>query len=121
EGKLQQEVLNLLLTNIRTADKTRGDLMAQVAANKLGEVRIRELIDEWGVAGFRDSCRALIEYAERRTRAAISNLPDGIGTFTDYLEHDGLQPAELPIVAKVRVGGDEIEVDLTESSDAAKG
>jgi len=121
EGKLQHEVLNMLLTNIRTADKTRGDLMAQVAANKLGEVRIRELVDEWGVQGFRVSCRALIEYAERRTRAAISKLPDGTGTFTDYLEHDGVQPVELPIVAKVSVTGDQLEVDLTETADAAKG
>lgn len=121
EGQLQHEVLSLLLTNIRTADKTRGDLMAQVAANKLGEVRIRELIAEWDVSGFRTSCRALIEYAERRTRAAISRLPDGEGIFTDYLEHDGAQPAELPIVAKVRVQGDQLEVDLTETADAAKG
>lgn len=121
EGKLQQEILDLFLTNIRTADKTRGDLMAQVAANKLGEVRIRELIAEWGVSGFKASCRALIEYAERRTRAAISSLPDGSGTFTDYLEHDGVQPAELAIVAKVRVSGDQLEVDLTETVDSARG
>lgn len=121
EGNLQHDVLNLLLTNIRTADKTRGDLMAQVAANKLGEVRIRELITEWGVSGFRTSCRALIEYAERRTRVAIENLPDGSGTFTDYLEHDGVQPAELHIVAQVRVAGDHLEVDLTQTADAAKG
>lgn len=121
EGVLQQEVLSLLLTNLRTADKTRGDLMAQVAANKLGEVRVRELVEEWGVDGFRTSCRALIEYAERRTRAAISKLPDGAGKFTDYLEHDGLGPARLPIVAKVTVSGDELEVDFTETADAARG
>lgn len=112
EGVLQHEVLQLILTNVRTQDKTRGDLMAQVAANKLGEVRIRELVAEWGVSGFNQSCRALIEYAERRTRAAIGQLPDGSATFTDYLEHDGINPVQLPIVAKVRVQGDTLEVDF---------
>lgn len=121
EGVLQHDVLNLMLTNLRTREKTRGDLMAQVAANKLGELRIGELVAEWGIPGFQRSCRALIDYAERRTRHAISQLPDGDGSFTDYLEHDGTAPAELPIVAKVKVSGDEIEVDLTETVDAAKG
>lgn len=121
EDNLQKETLNILLTNIRTAEKTRGDLMAQVAANKLGEVRVRELVEEWGIGGFKNSCRALIEYAERRTRAAIKGLPDGEGVFTDYLEHDGVDPAQLPIVADVSVRGDELVVDLSETSPAARG
>ncbi|MHA2790147.1 hydantoinase B/oxoprolinase family protein [Corynebacterium sp. S7] len=120
-GELQHETLALLLMNIRTADKTRGDLMAQVAANRLGERRINELIDEWGVAGFHRAGRALISYAERRTRAAISALPDGTGRFTDYLEHDGVEEASIPIVATVTVAGDEILIDLTETSDQVRG
>ncbi|AMB40357.1 MULTISPECIES: hydantoinase B/oxoprolinase family protein [Paenarthrobacter] len=120
-GTLQEEVLALLLMNMRTADKTRGDLMAQVAANRLGERRVGELVDEWGVEGFRDSWTALIDYSERRTRAAIANLPDGTGRFTDYLEHNGVRPDRLPIVAEVTVSGDEITVDFSESADHAAG
>ncbi|WP_018296804.1 hydantoinase B/oxoprolinase family protein [Corynebacterium lubricantis] len=120
-GELQRETLALLLMNIRTADKTRGDLMAQVAANRLGTRRINELIDEWGVAGFHRAGQALISYAERRTRAAIQALPDGTGRFTDYLEHDGVEEASIPIVATVTVRGDEILIDLTETSDQVRG
>lgn len=120
-GELQREPLALLLMNIRTADKTRGDLMAQVAANRLGERRILELVDEWGVEGFDRSCRALVSYGERRTRAAISQLPDGSGVFTDYLEHNGVETAEIPITAQVTVAGDEIEIDLTETADQVRG
>ena len=47
EGKQQDEVLSIVLMNVRTADNTRGDLMAQVAANRLGERRIHELLSEW--------------------------------------------------------------------------
>lgn len=121
EGELQREPLSLLLMNIRTAEKTRGDLMAQVAANRLGERRILELVEEWGTDGYARSCAGLVAYAERRTRAAIEKLPDGTGTFTDYLEHDGVEEREIPIVAEVTVTGDEITIDLSESSDAALG
>lgn len=63
-----------------------------------------------GRDGFRDS-----------TRAAIAKLPDGTSRFTDYLEHNGVSPDRLPIVADVTVSGDEITVDFSESSDHAPG
>lgn len=121
EGELRAELLDLLLMNIRTRDKTRGDLMAQVAANRLGTRRVEELLEEWGVAGFHTACRALVDYAERRTRAAIRELPDGSGTFTDHLEHTGAVAAELPITATVTVRGDEIEVDFSDTCDQVRG
>ncbi len=118
---LQHETLALLLTNIRTADKTRGDLMAQVAANRLGERRVLELIEEWGTEGFLNSCDALVDYGERRTRAAIAELPDGTGSFTDYLEHNGVEEAHIPITAMVSVTGEEIVIDLTDTADQVPG
>lgn len=120
-GELEREKLAMMLANIRTADKTRGDLMAQVAANRLGERRVQELVAEWGVDGFQRSCAALVSYGERRTRAAIKQLPDGTGTFTDYLEHDGVREVQIPIVAKVTVADDEITVDLSETADQVRG
>lgn len=120
-GKIQNEVLSLLLTNIRTHEKTRGDLMAQVAANRLGERRVHELIEEWGTGRFHESCRALVEYTERRTRAAIDRLPNGEGVFTDTLEHNGVAPEEIKITARVRVSGSQLSVDLTESDGHAEG
>lgn len=121
EGELQREVLALLMMNIRTADKTRGDLMAQVAANKLGERRLLELVEEWGVDGYARAGRSLISYAERRTRAAIAELPDGTGTFTDYLEHNGIEEEKIPITATVTVDGEELHIDLTETADQVAG
>ena len=121
EGELQRELLALLLMNIRTADKTRGDLMAQVAANRLGERRILELVEEWGVEGFEHASGALITYAERRTRAAITELPDGTGTFTDHLEHNGVDEEQIPVTATVTVAGGEITIDLSASSGQVRG
>ncbi|MQA04556.1 MAG: hydantoinase B/oxoprolinase family protein [Streptosporangiales bacterium] len=120
-GRLRTDVLQLLMANVRTHEKTRGDLMAQVAANELGARRIRELVAEWGVDGLQDACLALVEYAERRTRAALAELPDGTGSFTDFLEHTGTRPADIPIAATVRKYGSELAVDLTASADQVEG
>jgi N-methylhydantoinase B len=121
EGVPCRDVLALMLTNVRTADKTRGDLRAQIAANRLGERRVLELIQDWGVDRFERSTHALVGYAERRTRSALASLPDGTGRFVDYLEHNGVHPEQIPIVATVTKFGDEITVDLSETADQVLG
>lgn len=121
QGELRQELLAVLLANIRTQDKTRGDIMAQVAANRLGERRLHELLAEWGTERFRDSTEALVAYGARRTRAAIEQLPDGTGTFTDYLEHDGNQERQIAITVTVEVTGDQLDVDFTGTDDQVAG
>lgn len=121
EGAMCEDILSLMLTNVRTADKTRGDLMAQIAANRLGERRVIELVGDWGLAHFEAATRTLVEYSERRTRSALAHLPDGRGRFVDYLEHDGVRPARIPIVATVEKFGDELRVDFTETSDQVRG
>lgn len=120
-GQLDDELLSVLLTNIRTADKTRGDIMAQVAANRLGQRRIHELLEEWGPQRFEVSTTALVDYAARRTRAAIEQLPDGTGTFTDYLEHDGNQETPLAITVTVTVSGDQLTADFRQTTDQVSG
>lgn len=120
-GQLRDELLAVLLTNIRTQDKTRGDIMAQVAANRLGERRIHELLTEWGAERFDTSAKALVDYAARRTRAAIDQLPDGTGTFTDYLEHDGNRENPVAIAVTVEVAGDQLTVDFSQTDDQVAG
>src|SRR5699024_1288456 len=82
-----------------------------------GERRLHELLEEWGSQRFDVSATALVEYAARRTRSAIEQLPDGTGTFTDYLEHDGNQENPLAITATVEVAGYRLTVDFSETTD----
>jgi N-methylhydantoinase B len=120
-GTLRADLLAVLMANVRTSDKTRGDLMAQVAANRLGERHVLEIVEEWGIDQFTTACTAVVDYAERRTRAAIALLPDGEATFTDHLEHDGVVPRDIPIVAAVRKLGDTVEIDLRDSCEQVAG
>lgn len=121
EGQLREELLSVLLTNIRTQDKTRGDIMAQVAANRLGQRRLHELLGEWGADRFELSANELVDYAARRTRAAVEQLPDGNGTFTDYLEHDGNHENPVAITVTVDVSGDQLSVDFSQTADQVRG
>lgn len=120
-GELAQDVLAFLLTNVRTPDKTRGDLRAQVSANVIGSRRVLEIVDDWGAEHFDLACEALVDYSERRARTAIAALPDGDGEFTDYLEHNGVADQRIPITAHITKHGDEIAVDLTRSAEQVAG
>jgi N-methylhydantoinase B len=120
-GQPDQSVLNLILRNIRTPNERRGDLAAQLAANRTGIRRIQELIERWGLHGFRDHSDALIAYADRIARATISTIADGRYTFTDYLDNDGVSDESVKITCTVSIHGDEMTVDFTGSAKQTRG
>ena len=68
-GKVQADVMNLILANVRTPEERRGDLPAQIMANRRGEERLCEMIVRYGPAGTRLNSAALLDYSERVTRA----------------------------------------------------
>ena len=112
-GRLNAEVVELLCRNSRTPDDRRGDLAAQLAACRVGERRLRDIVARYGWEETRQHMDGLLDYSERLTRAAIRAMPDGEFSFVDYLEGDGFSDEPLPIQASVRVRGDEMEVDFT--------
>ncbi len=116
-----QVVLNLILRNIRTPDERRGDLAAQIAANRTAIRRMQELINRWGLASTEEHIDALLAYAERIARATIQSIPDGRYTFTDYLDNDGFSDEPVPITATVTVQGDGLTVDFTGSAGQTRG
>jgi N-methylhydantoinase B len=112
-GRLQKDVLALLLRNVRTPEERRGDLEAQIAAQRIGEERLQELARRLGRNRLLHLMTALQEYAERMTRAAIARIPDGRYFFQDYMDDDGLSDEHLVIQATVTVTGDVMHVDFT--------
>jgi N-methylhydantoinase B len=108
--RLTDEVVTIVLANMRNPDERRGDLRAQLAAHRLAERRIAELRERRG----RDSVAAAMDelhaYSERRVRAAVATLPDGRYEAADVLE--GVDDEELVIRAAVTIAGEEIEIDF---------
>src|SRR2546423_2191357 len=116
-----QVLLDVLLRNVRTPDERRGDLAAQIAANRTAIRRMQELIDRWGLSTTEEHIDALIAYAERIARATIEAIPDGHYEFTDRLDNDGVSDEPVPIAAMVTVQGDTITVDFTGSGQQTRG
>lgn len=120
-GAPNQAALRLLLRNVRTPDERRGDLTAQVAANRTAARRIHELVERAGLPTLDAHIDALIAYGERITRATIEQIPDGVYTFTDALDDDGVVDKPIQIVATVTVAGSELTVDFTGTDPESRG
>ena len=89
-GRMREDVMELLLANFALPHERRGDFRAQIAANRLGERRLGELIDRHGVATVQAACAESLAYGERKIRAAIAALPDGVYRYADAMDDDGV-------------------------------
>jgi N-methylhydantoinase B len=120
-GQPNRALLALLLRNVRTPDERRGDLTAQVAANRTAARRMQELVDRWGLPQLEEHFDALIAYAQRIAQATIEAIPDGSYQFTDSLDDDGISETLVPITATVTVRGCHVTVDFTGSCAQMRG
>ena len=121
EGEVATDVMEILLANVRTPDERRGDLRAQQAANETGRGRLEGLAETYGPEGFAEAITEIQEYAERRMRAEIDRLPDGVYEFADVLDDDGQGNEEIGIEAAVTVDGDSVEVDFEGTAEQTEG
>jgi len=111
-GDLVTDVMEMILTNVRTPDERRGDIRAQEAANETARERVHELVDRYGVEELEEAFGEVQDYSERRMRSEIEEFPDGVYEFSDVLDDDGLGNENLPVEATVTVDGDHVTVDF---------
>lgn len=111
---LQQDILDLILLNCQVPRERLNDLRAQMAANRFGVNRFQGLCEKYGQDLLLEACDSLMDYAERRTRAGITNIPDGIYAFEDDFDCDELDESLLLKVV-VEVRGDEIYLDFSDN------
>ena len=120
-GRIREDVMELLLANFALPEQRRGDFRAQIAANRLGERRLGELIARYGAATVRAACDASLAYGERKIRAAIAGLPDGVYRFADAMDDDGVTPVPIPIVVTITKRGDALALDFAGSGPQCAG
>ena len=120
-GVYVDDVLDLLLANVRTPTIRRGDLRAQIAANQIAEERLGELMRRRGKGTVLAAFDEVISYTERRTREVLRALPDGEYTAEDFMEGDGTVDEDIPIRAKVRIAADTMSIDFSGTSGAVRG
>jgi N-methylhydantoinase B len=121
QGKIDQELLRLLLANVRTPVEREGDLLAQWMSLERGEQRLRALESRYGLTALHRLLKALLDYSERMMRAALRQLPEGTFTFTDWLDSDGITPDPLRVQVAITLNDGSATVDFTGSSPQAAG
>ena len=112
-GEVVEDVMAMILANVRTPIEREGDLTAQIASNRTGARRLVDLSQKYGVAMVADYMGHLQDYAERMTREAIRQIPDGTYRFEDNMDDDGLSLDPVPIVVKLDVEGTQARIDFT--------
>ncbi len=120
-GRMDRELLDMILANVRTPVEREGDLLAQCMAIKRGEQRLLELTAKYGRPTLRRNMTALKDYSERMMRAAIRRLPAGVYRAEDYLDNDGITRRPVKIAATVTIQDDRATIDFTGSHPQVEG
>jgi N-methylhydantoinase B len=107
--RLDEATLEALVARMRNPDERRGDLRAQLAANRLAEERVAELCAQRGRERVAAAMAELLAYSERVVRAAVSELPDGRYEAEDELESDA---GPVRIHAAVTIAGSSVDIDF---------
>ena len=120
-GRIVRDVLELVLANVRTPREREGDLTAQVAACRVGERRLLEIVHKYGSRETSEYRRHLLEYSAEIMRATLREIPDGEYRGEDFLDNDGITEEPIAIRVSIRVHGASAEVDFTGSSPQCAG
>ena len=120
-GEVCDDVMKLILTNVRSSDERRADFEAQIGSLKTGEMRLLEIVERRGEKEARDYAQHLISYSARMMRRAIASIPDGTYEAEDALDDDGISDREVPIRVRLTIKGERATVDFTGSSPEVAG
>jgi len=108
-----ENVLGLILRNVREPSMRRGDYQAQLGANRIADDRVSALYDTRGTDAVETALDELLAYTERRVRAAIESLPDGTYTARDEMDGDGVTDEPVTLALALTVDDDELTIDFT--------
>jgi len=120
--RIEEGSLERLAAQMRSPEQRLADLRAQAAANRVGALRLAELAERHGLERLRDGMAEILAYAERRTRAALSDLPDGEYTAEDVLEDDADgEPRDVHLRLTAAIAGDSLRLDFGDTDPQVEG
>ncbi len=112
EGSLLTEVLDWLIRTTRDPSTARGDLAAQIGANRCGLERLGVSVAGLGPGRYRASLDDLNDYGEGMARTALARIPAGCYRFTDWLDDDGQGQEDIPIRLALTVSAERVHADF---------
>jgi N-methylhydantoinase B len=108
-----RSTINLLLENTRTPFENLGDIRALFGTLKVGEARLTNLLDTYGIEAVRAGCRYTLDLAEARMRRAIEQIPDGTWEGEEYVDDDAVSDTPIGLRASVKKVDDRVEIDFS--------
>jgi N-methylhydantoinase B len=120
-GIINNDIFDLILSNVRTPEERMGDLHAQIGANQRGLILLNDLFRRYNSTEVSYYMQELLNYTERMTRHLISELPNGTFFFEDRLDNNGITETEVPIMVTITIDNDSALVDFTGSAAQQEG
>ena len=120
-GTPNQAVVDIIAANVRTPDMSLGDMLAGVAALRVGERRTLELFRKYGKDTVLHAMAELLDYGERMARLELQRLPKGTYDAVDYIDDDGIGNGPFEVRVKVTITDDAFICDFTGSSGQVPG
>lgn len=121
EGRLVEEVLQMIEANIRVPEETMGDIRAEIAATSVGERRYVELCEKYGADRLARIVADLLDHSEAMMRRDLARYPDGTYRATGFMDGDGLGDEMVRIEVAVTLKDGAATIDFAGSSPQLKG
>jgi len=121
DGLMQDDILSIILSNIRVPEERVGDIKAQTAALAVGERRLTALLDRYGEKTVSACIGELRARSEQMMRAHIAKIPDGVYRSEAFLDSDGIDPEPLAIRLTIKKDKTDLFFDFSESSPPCRG
>ncbi|HEY7067630.1 MAG TPA: hydantoinase B/oxoprolinase family protein [Chloroflexota bacterium] len=117
QGQVNDELVEIIKSNVRFPDLAMGDFRAQVASVKTGERRVLTLLQRYGRDAVLGSIQHIFRYSAELARQAVRAIPDGVYEADSFMDDDAVRVGQhIPLHVKVTVAGDEMTIDLTDVS-----
>ena len=122
-GRMDREMVDLILLNVRTPAEREGDLESQIGACRVGEQRMLQLAEKYGEPNLGALSNELLDYSERLVRAELRKMPAGSFDAEDWLDDDGVTDVPCKIAVRLRFDPEaaSLHIDFTGSSDQVAG
>lgn len=121
KGQLNQEMMDIILLNMRLPHERKGDINAQIAACRLGVDRVKDLARRYGTGTLTGAFEEIVARTKARMKAGIRSIPDGRYTFEDVLDDDGLAARDVRFKLTIDKRGDDMRFDWTGSDPQVPG
>lgn len=120
-GEFNQAIIDIIEANVRLPKMSIGDLNAAIAASRIADARLTEIVDRYGLEVTLETFDSILVYGEAIARAALATIPPGVYEATDIIDGNGISEDPIPVQVKVTVTADRMVADFSGSSPQTNG